>query len=457
MQIVKLLNEIQSGNIAYTSLSNKNKVRVKSIMESVTINEAPRKLKEVVPLTDEASIKKWLKKHGYSKFKINSDLEVSIDEDFYYPQTSEEMKAINLKRVNGILLFGVKEEFIDLSKLIIDFSNITINNCPNLQFVSLPQFYRGGVFVTVNNTPLLKVNNPNKLDIITLTLSGKNDVTKILDSFSDIKIHSLNISSNATFESCSQIPSSVKPSSLDVQYCSQFTKLGDIPNTIELIKLLTCGIENLTMSGGDKLYKLSIIECPKLVSLNGLSKPLKFMELKWCHGLEDLSGLENSSIEDLQIKYCDNIESLYGSHKNDNIESITIEGCNKLKNLKFSNKNATILLTGQKLNTYKGIKLNRNNALIFLNGLYENGISSSLTDIDYGDTFDLIKNSKLLASIFIDYVRFCVEGFTDDETLKYIEIIKDKMSKHYYATDSKYNLNDTFYKIFLSDLESSLG
>jgi hypothetical protein len=450
MKIIKLLNEIASGTLSYTDLSNKDKVRLRSI----TLGEMAKK-KEIVPLTDEKSIKSWMKKHGYSNFTVDKYLNVILNEEFYYPKNSDEMNAVSIVKANSLIISYTDAEKIDMSNFEVEFGKVSIQNSTNLKSLILPSATRGGLYITLVGCPNLEtISNSHKQNINDFIINASGNISHDVNLIKDGKIFNL-ILNRTQISSLDEIGGR-DVVTVTLNDCNGLREIGNIDNKIESVTIIGDGIKDLNMSGGEKLYTLTIKECDSLVSLKGV-KDVRNLTLYQCNGIEDLTGLENAQIEYLSLEWCKNLSSLYGVQNNNKIENITIELCQKLQHLKHMNPNSNIQLKGQTLKSYKGIKLNKKNGVGFLYTLFHHGVSTSLTDINFGDCYDEIQNSKYIPQILKDYVRFCEKGFTDSEISEYIKMLKKELTTESPNYDNpQWILNKHLYNNFLSDLENSI-
>ena len=133
MQIIKLLNEIKNGNLTYTSLSNKNKVRVMSIMEGRIQDD----MKMLPFIKDKKFIQEWLDYYEIKNYTIQDDGTVDVDGNVYIHGRKLTDIMVKFGKVTGDFII-IKTELSNMNNLptdcphiVLDDNNIrTIKNIP---------------------------------------------------------------------------------------------------------------------------------------------------------------------------------------------------------------------------------------------------------------------------------------------------------------------------------------
>jgi hypothetical protein len=220
MKYEKLLNEIASGMVSYTELSNKDKFRLESIMES-----KPHKgLKPLPFVYDKKFITEWLDYYGIQNYTINDDMSVDID---------------------GSVLIDRRH----IPRLDVKFRNVS------------NEFF-------INKCGLESMNNlPISCKCVTLTNNNINEISNV-----PLNCQYLNLNNNKITE-IQNIEHLTELSTLEISH-NKITKLYGLPSSIKRISLENNLLKNfknfpkaLIMRDDEKMY---LIKGNPIVSLKGL-------------------------------------------------------------------------------------------------------------------------------------------------------------------------------------------
>jgi hypothetical protein len=238
MEINKLLNEIASGNLSYTELSNRDKVRVSNIMESkphkglkpLPFDKSDRKIpSEVKQKLNEDEILRWFKenttlitnKEGERKINVFDNI-VEIKGDIYFRKTPNFTVSIDGKitfeKINDITNLNFLSMF-DCDKI----KDLTLTYLPNLLTIK----NLSDILPNLKLLELSKLKSLSKLDL------------------SDIKYLKHLTIQELPIEDLFNLPQEVKH--LILTSCDNLKTFNGIFNTkIETLNLINCNnIRNL--------------------------------------------------------------------------------------------------------------------------------------------------------------------------------------------------------------------
>ncbi|UZO10094.1 uncharacterized protein OCT59_001692 [Rhizophagus irregularis] len=311
---------------------------------------------------------------GNKRFNFNSYLELK---GFKYLESIDlkSLKLINLEISNCPQLNITN--LSELSKL----TSLSVNDCPklttlNCSLINKSTSLKISSFLQLNNiTNLYKSSKLDSLFVIdcpklttldysaneltSLTIFGCPNITK-LDCSSTEKLISLKICGCTKLNNISNLFKSSKLENLSVIDCPKLTTIDYSTNALTSLELSSCRQLNeiTNLSNAPKLTSLTMIDCYNITKLD-CSSAEKLTELE----VSDLTKLNcsNTSIKILSVNFCPNIIELNCSNIKE-LVNLDISNCSKLKFLDCSNSN----LTG----------LDVSNCKTLLEGFHQNGTES---------------------------------------------------------------------------------
>ena len=244
MQIIKLLNEIQSGNLTYTSLSNKNKVRLESIMEAKTKG------------ITKSEMKKWI--------KINTEIDSKTPNITFNDDGCE---ILNSCKIHDIPPFKIKFKSNHLY--------IKIPNIENLDWMNIIDI---GKVTSLDISSLAQLSDISYLDKSgfngSLNLAFLPQLTQL--NIPQMKLRGLHIQ-DVSIDDFSGLPQ----------------EISDFCVIIDCKKLSTFrGMEKLVCT------KVSIDKCEKISNLKFTSPSVKVFLIQNCP-LKSLKGLTINSADNI--------------------------------------------------------------------------------------------------------------------------------------------------------------
>ncbi|CAB4381715.1 unnamed protein product [Rhizophagus irregularis] len=228
-------------------------------------------------------------------------------------------------------------ESISLKKL--KLTSLEISNCTQLNKVDLSEHSKL-TSLSVTGCPKLTTFICSSNGLISLEISGCHQLNNITDLSEFTKLKSLYLKGyrNIATLNCS---SSSKLDNLSVIDCPKLTTLNYSTNGLTSLEISGCPqLKSVTsLSNAPKLTSLSMIDCPNITKLD-CSSSEKLTELK----VSDLTELKcsNTSIEILSVNLCPDIKILDCSN-NDKLINLDISNGTEFEFLDCSNSKLTSL------------------------------------------------------------------------------------------------------------------
>ena len=292
MQIIKLLNEIKSGNLTYTSLSNKNKVRVMSIMESED---------EYTEMID------WLKNHVSV-----SDSNYGVEKLFHFKH-NELNWVVSPKLGNTLELLrqNAMDSYYDEIPIVIGDGFSTLSICElsvKSENFNKQQQYSKITFDNCNMPHVLQINN----DIGNMTINNISSEHEEIKIILNGRCNELHIDMLNRFLCGDLKEVTIQADNLKKLYCQNlkekvlnikvvsknitYIEISDckfIDNTFSLVDNSTPNLEYLEISNC-KLETIENLEnCPKLSILNLNNNNFKKFYNKFPPNIEEIRLLNN--------------------------------------------------------------------------------------------------------------------------------------------------------------------